>query len=305
MTLSLRWPFARLVGSLGLVLGCANPDAAPHGEELEEGRAEANCVPHPSTQPIEFGSPECQAFTETYCARESECSASTRTHYDCLRFNAAACQPLGLQGSSLDDARLLDCLEEVEGAHCAGLLPKFSSVGMRACTLPGSLAVGEPCEYLHQCASMSCLIPSGGAEPECRDTQSLPHWVQVLDVGDPADGQTCHNLNLHAIDGICQLGNGEGAGCPCNTLDGLWCVNEVCVHETNLPIADGQCAWGFRLPVRCPDEQVCWVNSMTSEGHCVLPVGEDQPCGTQGFEGLPPCAEGFTCVQNLCRPYCP
>lgn len=223
----------------------------------------------------------CVIYAAAFCRRSIECEGSDvsdTTVYQC----AANCPDVMFApGSTRTVESLLACADEVTALSCED----HQAANYPACVSAGTKAIGEPCVYNSQCASLLCKVADAcgvcvrpvGAGEDCSGTDvgcganllcrngvcDLLASSDIHDWGEPcADFTECDQLNGHCNQqtGVCEQYPGEGESCE----------------------ALNACQAAFYC--KGPDK-LC----------TVLPkLGE--PCGDDVRSSWPACASGLACT---------
>jgi hypothetical protein len=227
----------------------------------------------------------CIAYVLAVCTRQDQCSGSSGGN--CL-WVSNSCPDLAFSpGATRTPAVLKACADVYQKLPCEqielGILPD--------CVTPGTVALGEPCAFSSQCASLSC-----GGDATCGQCVPSAHE------GEPCDnGASCLGF-LDCTAGKCTrrasgpLPMGPGLGEACSNAAAMYCQPGLrCDALTST------CAAFPMLGMSCADTRSCGGDSYCElDGLiCKSSPGAGMPCGVDGFTGgAAYCASPLRCART-------
>jgi hypothetical protein len=225
----------------------------------------------------------CIAYVLAVCGRQAQCAGSQNGN--CLRVSESCPDLVFSPGATRTVEVLQACAAAYEKLPCdqvaAGILPD--------CVTPGTVALGAPCRFASQCASLSC-----GGDATCGMCVPSSHEGESC-----ANGELCLG-ELTCMDGKCAPRSGSATGgalgAACSEANGM-----PCQAGLHCDAATSQCAGYPMLGMSCADTRTCGGDSYCElEGLiCKAYPGEGMPCGVDGFTGgAGYCSESLRCART-------
>ncbi|MES1187530.1 MAG: hypothetical protein ABUL60_27170 [Myxococcales bacterium] len=221
----------------------------------------------------------CIAYVLAVCGRQDECSGSTGG--DCLRVSNACPDLVFSAGATRTVATLQACAQAYQKLPCEqielGTLPD--------CVTPGTVALGAPCVFSSQCASLSCGGGSG-----CGTCVPSSHEGESC-----ANGELCMGLLVCNGDKCARRSSapsGLALGQPCSDVAGMYCQSGL-----RCDAASSKCAEYPTLGMPCADTHSCGGGKSYCDIDtliCKAFPGEGMPCGFDGVTG-----EAGYCLEPL------
>jgi len=221
----------------------------------------------------------CIAYALAVCARQAQCAG--RQVDGCLSGTLLCPDVTFSPGSTRTVADVQACAEAYQNLQCdqleLGILP--------ACVTPGTVALGQPCEFPSQCASLSCDSSS-----TCGSCVSAAHEGESC-----ASNQLCAGLLVCASDKCVKRSEssaGIALGEACSNAAGMYCKSGL-----RCDAASSKCAEYPSQGMPCEDTHSC-----LGDSYCDIDVltckafpGEGMPCGDDGFGGAGYCLAPLQC----------
>ena len=217
----------------------------------------------------------CIAYMNAQCNRRYfECVGFDANPDPCPRFLDWCPDFLFSEDSQMDVAGALACAETWRNYSCdllnQGLEPD--------CGLPGKRALGEPCRYGRQCASMECGTGSDDSHPDCG--ACIPVGV----AGDP-----CYKAPIACPNGFECVGTGCQPSIRFDLPDGMLCERYAQCHGASLcfTASDGmkRCQPRRKVGEDCSNGAYCEPDTACRDDQrcaALVPAKLGEPCGTDG-----------------------
>ena len=276
-------------GTPAYVQGAATSDTGPVDETGGSGGGS------PGTRTM-LGA--CREYFRQVCLRRDRCTEQDESPDACLANIDGACPDhFFAPGSARTADELYACAGEIANLDCDLVLRGVPP----ACSVAGTLPVGDPCISPVQCASRRC---SGSAEACGQCIASVPAGSACEPAGDPCEpGYECDTGTLLCVETTLgpvappdRVGPGESCIHDGNCLWGQFCLDtdenanlEVCQAPREV---GGPCTYDGGDPAeRCAPGAYCDSANLL----CVAQPALDEPCGYDASNVLIDCAPGLYC----------
>lgn len=212
----------------------------------------------------------CIAYAMAVCARQDQCSGTRGG--DCLRVSYSCPDLVFSRGATRTPAVLKACADAYQKLPCdqieLGILPE--------CVTPGTVALGQPCSFSSQCASLACGGDGtcGACVPSAHEGEACTEPANCLGFLNCSAGK-CTRTSGGAV-------VGKALGEECSSANAIYC--QAGLH---CDAATSKCAGYPMLGMSCADTRTCGGDSYCElDGlSCKAYPGEGAPCGVDGFTG--------------------